>query len=99
MELKNKLTTEKYNKIVEQATICELGYYIGTKKEIDSYIQINLLDEFEGIDSFVLFYMFCKFVVDTFIKSEIADIYELIDYNYIRLVCMFISEYGKEVDE
>ena len=94
MDLKDKLTTEKYNELNNKALICELGYYIGTKKNIDEYIKKNILEVFEGVDSYILFYIFCEFVVDIFNDSEVQDIYELIDYNYIRLCSMFIDKFG-----
>ena len=94
MDLKDKLTTEKYNELNNKALICELGYYIGTKKNIDEYIKKNILEVFEGIDEYILFYIFCELVVDIFNDSEVQDIYELIDYNYIRLCSMFIDKFG-----
>lgn len=94
MDLKDKLTTEKYNELNNKALICELGYYIGTKKSIDEYVKKNILEVFEGIDEYILFYIFCEFVVDIFNDSEVQDIYELIDYNYIRLCSMFIDKFG-----
>ena len=95
--LKYKLNEEirysKYNQINENALICELGFYIGTNKEIDEYIKKNIVFGIvHNTDEYIIFYLFCKFVVEKFFDSEVKDIYELIDYNYMRLVGMFLNE-------
>ena len=95
MKLKENISSERYNNMVNNALVCELGYYIGCEKNIDEYIKKRLLSlDFEGsIDEFVLFYMFCKFVVDVFNDSKISSIYDLIDENYMKLVDMFIEKF------
>lgn len=91
--------SEIVNKDIE-ALACELGFYIGTKKEIDEYIKKNIIEKCDyNADEYFVFYMFCKFVVDKFFDSEVQDIYSLIDYNYIRLVGMFLNEYCVENKE
>lgn len=93
MKLKENLSVEKYNEIVDNALICEVGFYIGTKQDIDEYIKKRIVYDIEGVDGFIIFYMFCKYVVSVFNDSEVSDIYDLIDENYMRLVGMFIKEF------
>lgn len=89
-----KLNVNKENirKFDKEALICELGFYIGTQKEIDDYIKKNILEIEHNADNYFVFYMFCEFVVEKFFDSEVQDIYELINYNYMRLVSMFLNE-------
>lgn len=89
---KLNVNKEDIRKFDKEALICELGFYIGTKKEIDEYIKKNILGIEHNADEYFVFYMFCKFVVEKFFDSGVQDIYELIDYNYIRLVGMFLNE-------
>lgn len=89
---KLNVNKEDIRKFDKEALICELGFYIGTKKEIDEYIKKNILGIEHNADEYFVFYMFCKFVVEKFFDSGVQDIYELIDYNYIRLVGMFKTE-------
>ena len=93
MKLKEKISSEMYNNIVDNALICELGYYIGCNENIDSYIKKNIILNVKDVDGFIIFYMFCKYVVEVFNDSEVQDIYELIDNNYIRLVGLFIKKF------
>lgn len=95
---KLNVNKEDIRKFDKEALICELGFYIGTKKEIDEYIKKNILGIEHNADEYFVFYMFCKFVVEKFFDSEVQDIYELIDYNYIRLVGMFLNEKCEVVD-
>ena len=93
LKLKENITIEKYKKINTNALICELGFYIGTKKEIDDYIKKNIIIAMDyEYDGYILFYLFCQYVVDVFEQSDVQDIYELIEYNYMKLVAMFKSE-------
>lgn len=96
MKLKDKFTSERYNKINDNALLCELSYSIGRNKELYEYIDKEL-ENISGADSYIIFYMFCNFVVDMFNKSQVCDILELIENNYIRLVGEFKKEYCQSV--
>lgn len=97
--LKQEYTKSMYDKDVNNALICELAYFIGRNDDINDYIQKNLIDyENESdngciVDEYILFYMFCRFVVEKYCDSDITELYDLISENYMRLVGMFIREY------
>ena len=92
-----KIVREKgYAEINRKALTCELGYYIGQKENINTYIQNNIIKENDkngDIDNYMLFYLFCEYVVDIFQNSEVQDIYTLIDEDYIDFVAKFKYKY------
>ena len=97
--LKLKVGKDYIKNYNDEALACELGFYIGTKENVDKYIKKNILENVkDDIDEYFVFYMFCKFVVEKFYDSEVKSIYELIDYNYIKLVGMFLNEKCEEVN-
>lgn len=89
----------EYQELYNRALICEVAYFIGKNAEIDKYIQEKIIDEVTGVDEFVLFYIFCEFIVKNVEYKDLQDLYEMIESDYASAVDMFMKTYTDEEGE
>lgn len=88
---------EKTKKIYDESYVTETGFYIGTQTFIRDTISQELLNKLtSNVDEFVIFYLYCKFMVDRFVKSDVYSIYDYIEEYFEEDLADFIKEYFEE---
>ena len=94
--LKELIEENEYRVLENKALICEVAYYIGKNEKADNYIKEKVIDEVSGVDEFVLFYIFCEFVIRSNENATLDEIYEVIDKDYVNMVDMFMKTYTEQ---
>lgn len=84
---------ETTTKIYDDSYVTETGFYIGTNKIIRDVVDEKLLNLLCGQDEFVIFHLYCQFMVNRFVNSDNNDIYEYIDNYFEDDLIDFIKEY------
>lgn len=87
---------ENYQDLSNRAMICEVGYFIGKHKEIDDYVHKKIIDEVYGVDEYVLFYIFCEFIVNNAEYKDLQDLYEMLEDDYVNAVDEFMKRYTEQ---
>lgn len=87
---------ETTTKIYDDSYVTETAYYIGTNSFIRDYINENFLSLLQGQDEFVIFHLYCQFMVNKFMNCDNDDIYEYIDNYFEDDLADFIKEYFVE---
>lgn len=88
---------EETKKIYDESYVTETGFYIGTQTFIRDTISQELLNKLtSNVDEFVIFHLYCKFMVDRFVKSDVYSIYDYIEEYFEEDLADFIKEYFEE---